>query len=362
MIKLSDRPEILKQLIEHEAYQDARTVIDAFNSIEARQTEIDQIKAKIEQIMQNDQVKLEPVTIKAPVEEVHPVSGMKFERKLAGGTLDGTYINEKELRKLSVIPKTGDVVQYDHGDLKIIDAIGTGNDDLIAFDKVIVKYNPTIHRYYFDRHANGDRLNVDTDQPLDLVLINEKAQVNEGDIIDYAFYNAAGHPVAENASNGIVRWKYPIEPLVTQTDDVNKTIKKTKNKSVITQAKLDMDLTGKSVLIITSMVDAEHKLTPTISRYNPAKITFTGDWHSGAVLNYENLVKNYDVVIICTDLIKHAMSRGLMEDLRMSDEVQYATATKSTANNIERALYRAVHGLPAYETSGSTIDYQTLND
>lgn len=344
-----DRQSVLNQLLQNKKYEEMKQAIDIFQQIDDYQAKISECQAQLNHLLS--------IVTPTDMSLNKLAKGLRFTRKLSGATVGDDYILEKDLRKMDVIPQTGDLVKYnDQQELEIVDACGKPNPDLVAFDKVIVKYNPSINRYYFNRYANGDRLTLENDG-IDLVLINSDADVASGDIIEYAFYNAPNKPIAENATKGIVRWKYETEDLIPNTS--NKPVKHEKKEATMSGkiTKLDMDLEGKSVLIITSMVDAEHKLTSAIDKYHPAKITFTGDEHTGASLDYQRLVEGYDVVIICTDLIRHHTSQGLMDYLRTDDQTVYAVAATSTAHNIERALYRAVNGLPAFENGGSMFDY-----
>ena len=121
-----------------------------------------------------------------------------------------------------------------------------------------------------------------------------------------------------------------------------------------------MDLKDKSILIITALVDAEYKLGTAIKKYDPKEVVIKGDVNSGSPLDYARATEHFDIVIVCTDLIRHSTSQGMMNYLREANNIQYAVANKSSANSVERALYRATHELPAFENSGMLVDYKTI--
>lgn len=383
---ITNQQEVLTKLMSNEKYDEAKKAIDLFQQLKDYQRGIGRCQKELNQLLVSAGV-LEPkpekaspvsekeqdtkedsekkVVKKKVVETTKQSTGPKtylFTRKLSGAMVGDTYIKEMDLRKMNVIPKTGDqVVWNDQGELDIITPADHDEGNIIDYDKVIVKYDSILKQYYFDRYANGDKI-AEKNGDLDIVIINPEMKVKEGDIVEYAFYNPKSTPIARNAHNGNIRWIYPTTSL-TETEE-RKTIKPVKkivkNETPKVEHLFDMDLKDKSILIVTALVDAEYKLGTAIKKYDPKEVVIKGDVNSGSPLDYARATEHFDIVIVCTDLIRHSTSQGMMNYLREANNIQYAVANKSSANSVERALYRATHELPAFENSGMLVDYKTI--
>lgn len=269
------------------------------------------------------------------------------------------------MRKLDIELQTGDYVKYENHQLKIVK-----HDDnkegtpIVCFEKVIVEYNAELNRLVIRKKANGDSIKIDG-YPF-VITVNEKADVSEGDIVDYAFYRNT-MPIATSASLGSVRWKYPIEELEEPTEKKKKKVKKENinNSSENTEShdsRIEFDLKNQKVLILTDYAHSE-KLKDIVELHNGIP-TIAGGVRSNELITPSSIqqkVDNYDIVIICTDYLHHNISQMAISALKKGN-AKYAVANSSSSIFVEKALYRAENHLQAYESLGANNEYPIKND
>ena len=393
-----DYQKVIMSLLADNKFETAKTVIDYLDQIHTKKEKISEIEKEIENIQKKIDsllsTKSDNQSIDIPKSPEPDISNSKpymFTRKLSGADIGDNYIQETILRKNGYKFNTGDLLQPQRDKMKdssyefMIDfqvfnslvKVGHGetpDDDIICYQQVKVEYSDELHRNVISHYADGNPILV-KGVPFTILPSEdpEKFKGQPGDIIDYAFYLHSGFKIEDVINRGIVRWKYPIDNNYLDNSD---TLERTSEKGETSQEKhktnttyksnhqqLDLDLKGKSVLVLSDYARSE-KLEEVIKSYN-GKPTVTGGNNSSEQLPpmLEKLILGSDITIICTDYMHHRVSQQVIDVLKEKDDAKYAVASSSSRAFIERALYRAENGLQAYEASGSdTIDYPIKKD
>lgn len=347
-----DYKSILSSLIEKEDYSDLKVAIQYIEQIKSKENEIYNLQNQL--------------TLLTNKKALHEKNVYFVERKLKGANIGNQYVQETDLRKLDIKLQTGDYVKYENHQLKVVKHDDTKEGTpIVCFEKVIVEYNAELNRLVIRKKANGDSIKIDG-YPF-VITVNEKADVSEGDIVDYAFYRNT-MPIATSASLGSVRWKYPIEELEEPTEKKKKKVKKENinNSSENTEShdsRIEFDLKNQKVLILTDYAHSE-KLKDIVELHNGIP-TIAGGARSNELITPSSIqqkVDNYDIVIICTDYLHHNISQNAISALKDKKIAKYAVANSSSSMFVEKALYRAENHLQAYEPLGANNEYPIKND
>lgn len=348
-----DYKNILNSLVEKEDYSSLKIAIKYIEEIKTKENEIYNLQSQLS-LLTNKKILS------------YKENAFFVERKLKGANIGSQYVQETDLRKLDIELHTGDYVQYQNNQLKIVkhDCTKEGTP-IVCFEKVIVEYDAELNRLVIRKKANGDSLTIDG-YPF-VITVNEKADVSEGDIVDYAFYRN-DMPIATSASLGSVRWKYPIEELKEPIEKKKRKLKKENtndiNKNCETQdSHIEFNLKSQKVLILTDYAHSE-RLKNIVKQHNGIP-TIVGGARSNELISPSSIqqkVNNYDIVIICTDYLHHRISQNAISALKNKEEAKYAVANSSSPMLVEKALYRAENHLQAYEHVGVNDEYPVKSD
>lgn len=349
-----DYKKILMTLVDNEDYKNLQRAINYVQSLKAKQLEISKIEEQLNNLL-TDSNEQQTQQIRNDVETYY------FERRLSGANFGNHYVQEKILRKLDADLHTGDYVRFVDKRPVVVDHDDNNEGtEIICFEKALVEYDDTLNCKILKKYADGGTIKVDN-MPF-VVTVNPDAIVNVGDVIDYAFYRNDA-PLNVSARHGTVRWVYPAEKLVENVDKPKVKKEKKPSEPKAERPLLDMNLNGQTVLIISDYAHSE-KLESIVYTYNGVP-TVTG----GPISNedippmFSHMVKSYDIVIICTDYIHHAVSQAAIDALKEKENAKYAISSSSSDTFIERALYRAENHLQAYEASGeSSVEYPVKSD
>lgn len=334
------------------------------NQILDHQQIIDQEKAKIDEIKQHIDELLPDKPSNQPEKPTDPDVKM-VTRLLTGMNVGDHFYGETNVRRLPFEPHTGDLVrekQYypnSHGGyLELVSKVDTINDHIQVYHQVIVEYEETLHRYIIKRYANGERI-THNGVPLTIMINNQSSQdhITDGDIVDYAFYVDKQHPFDSSVNHGHIRWIYDTTPNESQPTVAQRINQYNRSKSTSTidtnsyKPKLKMDLTNKKILLASGYIDAQKIADRLMKRYqtqidvlDPQSVKTPKD------SDYQNTLDQYDAIVLATDYMHHSYSQNVIPYLR-EQHIPFSVANQTSNITVERAIYRAIHNLSAYESN-----------
>lgn len=285
-------------------------------------------------------------------------NGYRVQRMLSGArVLDEeneqvAFFNERKIHSLDW--HTGDKVflnQKADGEYDVEKIVPqNANDDGIAeFSQAVVEKDFESQKLYISKNINGDRLfdeNVAVNRfyPTDEQI--SKSRLEEKDVVDLAWYQRTPERIT-------IRWKYDVES-ETVEEKKNANVKKVKKTSETEKSTLKFDLEGKTVALIVGdpksfVSDGIRKM---IEEHNGILIELDA-FKKAERQNYFD--KKFDLAVTVQTLNSHETSAVVLKMLN-DENVPRAIATTCSVQAVERAVYRALNNLPAYETTVN-IDY-----
>lgn len=286
----------------------------------------------------------------------------RFSRALKGGsfyTEQGdlvSEINELAVRNLNV--ENGDLVELDPSSQppRVVRIVEAGNlpSNIATMSYGIVERDPA-GDLYVSRSAMGEILSecagIDRYEVPAIIDAGqtETGFVHEGDIVDLAWYK-------NSPSNMIVRWVSQTkgEEVPKKEKPAEKKVKsekedKDKEESVTT---LNFDLHGRSVAVVIGNELRSQEIQKMVGEHHGRCKVIDAFKFSDTESFYKHALKRADVTVMVQNLNKHSTSKALRKYAK-----RLAIADSAGLSSIERAIYRAMHGLPAYETSTQPIAY-----
>lgn len=286
----------------------------------------------------------------------------RFSRALKGGsfyTEQGDLvgeINELTLKNLNV--ENGDLVELDPSSQppRVVRIVEAGNlPSNIATMSYGVVERDAAGDLYVSRSAMGEKLSecagIDRYEVPAIIDAGqtETGFVHEGDIVDLAWYK-------NSPSNMIVRWVSQTkgEAAPKKEKPAEKKVKsekedKGKEESVTT---LNFDLHGRSVAVVIGNELRSQEIQKMVGEHHGRCKVIDAFKFSDTESFYKHALKRADVTVMVQNLNKHSTSKALRKYAK-----RLAIADSAGLSSIERAIYRAMHGLPAYETSTQPIAY-----
>ncbi|QGT60647.1 DUF2325 domain-containing protein [Lactobacillus delbrueckii] len=288
----------------------------------------------------------------------------RFSRALKGGsfyTEQGdlvSEINELAVRNLNV--ENGDLVELDLSSQppRVVRIVEAGNlpSNIATMSYGIVERDPAGDLdLYVSRSAMGESLSecagIDRYEVPAIIDAGqtETGFVHEGDIVDLAWYK-------NSPSNMIVRWVSQTkgEEVPKKEKPAEKKVKsekedKDKEESVTT---LNFDLHGRSVAVVIGNELRSQEIQKMVGEHHGRCKVIDAFKFSDTESFYKHALKRADVTVMVQNLNKHSTSKALRKYAK-----RLAIADSAGLSSIERAIYRAMHGLPAYETSTQPIAY-----
>lgn len=270
-------------------------------------------------------------------------------------------INEQVTRNFGI--ENGNLVEaiaFEQNDsAQIFKVLSTESEstDISEFKYALVKRDDDGHLFVTD-NASGEAL-VDyagrTYYNLPDAINAEKSEegfVSAGDVVDLAWYK-------DEPERIIVRWihrddKLPEAPKSSNTYRKNKPADEDREEKDPTQ--LDFDLLGRNVTIVIGDELRKQQLQDMIKQHNGECNVINGFKHSDTESFYKSALQNTNLVVMVQSLSKHSTSKILQKYVDMYD-LGFAIADSAGLSSVERAVYRAFKGLPAYETSTQPIQY-----
>ncbi|ADQ60993.1 DUF2325 domain-containing protein [Lactobacillus delbrueckii subsp. lactis] len=286
----------------------------------------------------------------------------RFSRALKGGsfyTEQGdlvSEINELAVRNLNV--ENGDLVELDPSSQppRVVRIVEAGNlpSNIATMSYGVVERDPA-GDLYVSRSAMGESLSecagIDRYEVPAIIDARqtETGFVHEGDIVDLAWYK-------NSPSNMIVRWVSQTkgEEAPKKEKPAEKKVKsekedKDKEESVTT---LNFDLHGRSVAVVIGNELRSQEIQKMVGEHHGRCKVIDAFKFSDTESFYKHALKRADVTVMVQNLNKHSTSKALRKYAK-----RLAIADSAGLSSIERAIYRAMHGLPAYETSTQPIAY-----
>lgn len=286
----------------------------------------------------------------------------RFSRALKGGsfyTEQGdlvSEINELAVRNLNV--ENGDLVELDPSSQppRVVRIVEAGNlpSNIATMSYGIVERDPA-GDLYVSRSAMGESLSecagIDRYEVPAIIDAGqtETGFVHEGDIVDLAWYK-------NSPGNMIVRWVSQTkgEEVPKKEKPAEKKVKsekedKDKEESVTT---LNFDLHGRSVAVVIGNELRSQEIQKMVGEHHGRCKVIDAFKFSDTESFYKHALKRADVTVMVQNLNKHSTSKALRKYAK-----RLAIADSAGLSSIERAIYRAMHGLPAYETSTQPIAY-----
>lgn len=286
----------------------------------------------------------------------------RFSRALKGGsfyTEQGDLvgeINELTLKNLNV--ENGDLVELDPSSQppRVVRILEAGNlpSNIATMSYGIVERDAA-GDLYVSRSAMGEKLSdcagIDRYEVPAIIDAGqtETGFVHEGDIVDLAWYK-------NSPSNMIVRWVSQTkgEAAPKKEKPAEKKVKsekedKGKEESVTT---LNFDLHGRSVAVVIGNELRSQEIQKMVGEHHGRCKVIDAFKFSDTESFYKHALKRADVTVMVQNLNKHSTSKALRKYAK-----RLAIADSAGLSSIERAIYRAMHGLPAYETSSQPIAY-----
>lgn len=275
-------------------------------------------------------------------------------------------VKESQVHPLNL--KTGDIVEAledktsSDYEAEILRVVGFRNmrkrdyDEVAEFKYGVVQGKPG--SFAVSRNIRGQKLRIRGKNvviPVDSSYYQgENIHIEDGSIVDLAWYTGDVRLKKNPADAVQIRWIYQTEqPKRVQ----NTKKKKSKSSPEHEVAKLDMDLHYQRVGIAVGNNQNEAMLESIVTRYNGIPIPL--DAFEGKKKVMENQIKDLDIVILVTAFAAHDSTWNIRE-FSSKYGAKFAVSSSKGYQSFERALYRAAHGLPAYEGNQS-IDYKVQN-
>jgi hypothetical protein len=282
------------------------------------------------------------------------------ERRLTGAKAGAYFLKEHLVRTLGL--ENGNRVVIPEGrfsDLRVVDNSSTP-DGIARINNALLEEDetqPYPYVAYADRNYIGNPLEYQgepirfelTQSDLDYV----KTQI--GDVVDLAWYANRGPKSAR------ISWvHYELKPLVPKKTPAPAPVKEKKDEEAEERPKhptnIEFDLDGRRVLLI-GFEDSLNGLRTIIEAHN-------GQYQCSEALKSSKLrmrVQGADIVIPVIAQAHHINTNTSLALAKLLKK-KYAVAEGSSPLAVERAIYRALHHLPAFESRGADIDYPLTED
>lgn len=174
--------------------------------------------------------------------------------------------------------------------------------------------------------------------------------INDGDIVDLAWKNSDNYVK--------IRWITTTEDLPEKiSNTTSKIVKTTKNKSVTTT--IDFDLDGQTVSIVAGDNIREKEYQKLIELHNGELNMIDGFQKTPLAYELALTKSKSDLIILVQNYSKHLTSNSIF-NFAKRNKIPIAISQSAGLQSIERAIYRALNGYAAHETSSADVDYPML--
>ena len=204
--------------------------------------------------------------------------------------------------------------------------------------RTLAQANPTFSPYYISQYTA------------------QKFSLHAGDIVDLAWYVGAPRTTR-------IVWKHSADehqPAVRQTKKHSEY--RSANQADATQqadaAQLDFNLHGQTVAVIVGDNAREAAITKIIAAHHGHPQIVDGFKASHRSDYYAQAISDADIVVTVQNYTNHEVTSAVMTAIAQSGNTKKtAIAHTNSPLMIERAIYRANAGMPAYESAGAKVNY-----
>lgn len=250
-------------------------------------------------------------------------------------------------------------------------------EDNDVFHFAVVKRESAANTLYVDSNVGGDKLsdyNPTQNTYFIPTVVNKLTSsngfVSEGDILDLAWKEDQPEEIR-------IRWVYPDtnlgsmpsqkikekkkEPAPNATTPKKgvptpKNVKEEKHKTNESMTNIAYNLNGKKVTVVIGNEIRSTVVNSLISAHNGKGNVVDAFKFSNVDKFYKKALRHTDLVVMVQNLNKHATSKTLQKYVKKY-KLRFAIADSAGLSSIERAIYRAYKGLPAYETTNQPVEY-----
>lgn len=210
------------------------------------------------------------------------------------------------------------------------------------------------------KSADGSRTLADSNPTFSPYRISpytaQKFSLHAGDIVDLAWYVGAPRTTR-------IVWKHSADehqPSVRQTKKHSEYHSATQ-ANVAQQAdaaQLDFNLRGQTVAVIVGDNAREAAITKIIAAHHGHSQIVDGFKASHRSDFYAQAISDADTVVTVQNYTNHEVTSAVMTAIAQSGNTKKtAIAHTNSPLMIERAIYRANAGMPAYESAGAKVNY-----
>lgn len=235
---------------------------------------------------------------------------------------------------------------YDCQLVRVLDDADLPADDIETFNFGVVKC--TNGHYYVNSSATGNKL------PNVFNIPDNVNWIKEGDVIDLAWYK-------NNPKDIQIRWTYPVQNLPEKKPESKPKPSVKKSETITSKqplACLDYSLRGRLVTVVIGDKVKGAVIKKLISDHqgrskilNAFKVSTDKYW--------KKELRHDDIVIMVQSLNSHSTSKVMQKYIKRYN-LHFAIADTAGTSSIERAIYRALKDLPAYETPTQPIEYPVV--
>lgn len=210
------------------------------------------------------------------------------------------------------------------------------------------------------KSADGSHTLVDSNPAFSPYRISpytaQKFSLHAGDIVDLAWYVGAPRTTR-------IVWKH-------SADEHQSSVRQTKkhseyrsaNQADVAQradaAQLDFNLCGQTVAVIVGDNAREAAITKIIAAHHGHPQIVDGFKASHRSDFYAQAISDADIVVTVQNYTNHEVTSAVMTAIAQSGNTKKtAIAHTNSPLMIERAIYRANAGMPAYESAGAKVNY-----
>lgn len=294
-------------------------------------------------------------------------------RKLTGAEINHRYYPESVLHRLAFPINDGDIVQLDrqrliHGKLPAIERVTNDHLPISTTPTQVIEYAT------LEPVAGSDMLQINKTMKGNSILDESHANtividpykysgrdLKPGMVIDFAYYDHGEG--MRDAKAGEIRWIHSDDEFdTTKAPRKIKQPKKVKNPRHEYEDKVDYDLKQKHVLVVTGVRDKVQDLKPVITKHHGVFYGLDASMEEKVSSSkIKKAVKEADLVIICIDKIHHRISQLTTHHAKRYDR-PFAIANTTSNTAVERAIYRALNGNSAFESSSQDMQKYISED
>lgn len=210
------------------------------------------------------------------------------------------------------------------------------------------------------KSADGSRTLADSNPAFSPYRVSpytaQKFSLHAGDIVDLAWYVGAPRTTR-------IVWKHSADehqPSVRQTKKHSE-YRSANQADVAHQAdaaQLDFNLYGQTVAVIVGNNAREAAITKIIAAHHGHPQIVDGFKASHRSDFYAQAISDADIVVTVQNYTNHEVTSAVMTAIAQSGNTKKtAIAHTNSPLMIERAIYRANAGMPAYESAGAKVNY-----